>query len=181
MGYALIGVAALLLGGPALIYNRLVKLRNRCDNAWAQIAVQLKRRYELVPNIVQTVKGYAAHEKEAFERVTRARTIAAEAATVERKGQAETALTSTLRSVIALSEAYPDLKADESFGLLMDQLIDTEGKIAYARQFFNDSVMSYNTAIQQFPASAMAPVLGFAERRYFEVETVASAPVDVHF
>jgi LemA protein len=162
----------------ALLYNRLVLLRNRVDNAWAQIDVQLKRRYDLIPNLVETVKGYASHERETLERVIEARNMAMAATGVEQQGQAENMLTGALKSLFALAEAYPDLKANQSFLKLQDELTATEGKIAYARQFYNDSVMSFNTAIQSFPANLIAGMLGFAQREYFEVEpAVAEAPV----
>jgi len=163
------------------LYNRLVTLRNRVENAWSQIDVQLRRRYDLIPNIVETVKGYAAHEKEALERVIQARSVAMAAQGVEQQSQAENMLTGTLKSLFALSEAYPDLKANQNFLMLQEELTGTEGKIAYARQFYNDSVMSYNMAIQQFPANVIAGMFRFAERPYFEIEAVAREPVKVQF
>jgi LemA protein len=165
----------------ALIYNRLVTLRNRCENAWAQIDVQLRRRYDLIPNLVATVKGYAAHERETLEAVVAARSAAMDAQGVEGRTVAENQLSATLKSLFAVAEAYPDLKANASFLDLQAQLTDTEGKIAYARQFFNDSVMSFNMAIQQFPANMVAGMLGFAERVYFEIEAQAKEPVKVEF
>ncbi len=163
----------------AMIYNRLVTLRNRCDNAWAQIDVQLRRRYDLIPNLVATVKGYAAHERETLEQVVAARDAAMSAQGTEGRSAAENALTGTLKTLFAVAEAYPDLKANASFLDLQAQLTDTEGKIAYARQFFNDSVMSLNMAIQQFPANLLASPFGFHERVYFEIEAVAKEPVPV--
>lgn len=165
----------------ALIYNRLVTLRNRCDNAWAQIDVQLRRRYDLIPNLVATVKGYAAHEKDTLERVVAARDAAMSAQGTEGRSAAESALTGTLKSLFAVAEAYPDLKANASFLDLQTQLSDTEGKIAYARQFFNDSVMSLNMAVQQFPANLIASALGFRERVYFEIDAAARESVPVSF
>ena len=162
-----------------VIYNRLVTLKNRCDNAWAQIDVQLRRRYDLITNLVATVKGYAANERETLERVVAARDAAMSAKGTEGRSAAENALTGTLKTLFAVAEAYPDLKANASFLDLQAQLTDTEGKIAYARQFFNDSVMSLNMAIQQFPANMLAPVFGFRERAYFEIEAVAKEPVSV--
>jgi LemA protein len=167
--------------GVVVLYNRLVTLRNRCDNAWAQIDVQLRRRYDLIPNLVETVKGYAAHEKETLERVVEARSQAMAATGVEQKTAAENALTGTLKSLFALAEAYPDLKANQQFVMLQDELSSTEGKIAYARQFYNDSVMSFNMAIQQFPANMLAGLFGFAEKTYFEIEAAAKEPVQVDF
>jgi LemA protein len=173
-------VALIALAGVAIaLYNRLVTLRNRCDNAWAQIDVQLRRRYDLIPNLVATVKGYASHERETLEDVVKARDVAMGVTDVEQRSVAENALTGTLKSLFALAEAYPQLKADASFRDLQDQLVDTEGKIAYARQFFNDAVMSSNMAVQQFPANLVAAAFGFKERVYFEIEAVAKEPVSV--
>jgi LemA protein len=178
LALVLIVVVALLLVG-AMVYNRLITLRNRCDNAWAQIDVQLRRRYDLVPNLVATVKGYAAHERTVLEEVTAARAAAMETNGVPERTVAENHLTATLRSLFAVSEAYPDLKADASFLSLQTQLTDTEGKIAYARQFFNDTVMSFNMAVQQFPANLVAGAFGFTQRPYFEIEASAEGPVTV--
>ena len=147
------------------IYNRLVVLRNRVDNAWSQIDVQLKRRYDLIPNLVESVKGYAAHESGVFEKVTAARAAAINAQGVEQQGQAENMLTGALKSLFAVAEAYPDLKANTNFLDLQAQLTDAENKIAYARQFYNDSVMSLNTAIQSFPSNLLASMFGFARSR----------------
>jgi LemA protein len=163
----------------ALIYNRLVTLRNRCGNAWAQIDVQLRRRYDLIPNLVATVKGYATHERETLEAVVQARAAAMDVKGLEGRSAAENQLTASLRSLFAVAEAYPDLKANASFLDLQAQLTDTEGKIAYARQFFNDSVMSYNMAVQQFPANLVAGSFRFEERSYFEIEASATEPVTV--
>jgi len=163
------------------LYNRLVTLRNRVDNAWAQIDVQLRRRYDLIPNLVATVKGYAAHERETLENVVRARAAAMGVTDLEQRSAAENELSATLKSLFAVAEAYPDLKANQSFLDLQNQLADTEGKIAYARQFFNDSVMSYNMAMQQFPANLVAATFGFEERVYFEIEASAKEPVSVSF
>lgn len=177
-------VLLVLVVGMALIalYNRLILLRNRVDNAWAQIEVQLKRRYDLIPNLVETVKGYATHESKTLEAVISARNAAmgtqgGEAA----QGQAENALTGALRQLFAVAEAYPDLKADQGFQDLREKLADAENKIAYARQFFNDTVMSFNTAIQSFPANMLAGMLGFAAREYFEAEPEADAVPVVKF
>jgi LemA protein len=152
------------------LYNRLVTLRNRVDNAWSQIDVQLKRRYDLIPNLVETVKGYAKHESETFERVTQARNMAINAGGVAEQAQAENMLTGALKSLFAVAEAYPELKANQNFMMLQEELSGTESKIAYARQFYNDSVMTHNTAIQKFPAVLVASMLGFPEREYFEIE-----------
>lgn len=178
------GVIAVLVAFPLvliLLYNRLIVLRNRVENAWSQIDVQLRRRYDLIPNLVNTVKGYMEHESETLESVTRARTMAIGAHTVKEQGDAENMLTSTLKSLFAVAEAYPDLKANENFMMLQEELSGTESKIAYARQFYNDSVMSYNTATQAFPTSLIAVVFGFAQREYFEIEVEAREPVSVQF
>ncbi len=163
------------------MYNRFVSLRNRIDNAWHQIDVQLRRRYDLIPNLVETVKGYAAHERGTFEAVTEARAAAINAKTVKEQAQAENMLTGALKSLFAVSEAYPDLKANQNFLLLQEELTGTEGKIAYSRQFYNDMVYEYNTAIQRFPANVMAGMFGFAAREYFEIEEAAREPVKVKF
>lgn len=177
----LVIVVLLVVGVIIALYNRLVVLRNRCDNAWAQIDVQLRRRYDLIPNLVETVKGYAAHEKETLERVVQARSQAMAATTVQERTTAENALTGTLKSLFALAESYPDLKANQQFAMLQEELAGTEGKIAYARQFYNDSVMSLNMAIQQFPANTVANIFGFKQRVYFEIEAAAAEPVKVDF
>lgn len=165
----------------AVIYNRLVALRNRIENAWAQIDVQLKRRYDLIPNLIETVKGYAKHEKELFENVTKARSNAIAAGSVQEQSAAENMLTSTLRSLFAVVENYPDLKANENFRLLQEELTGTEGRIAYARQFYNDSVMQFNTAIQSFPTNLVASMFGFGERPYFEIDEVSRENIKVQF
>jgi len=179
-GAVLIGIVVVALALVAM-YNRLVLLRNRVDNSWSQIDVQLKRRYDLIPNLVNTVKGYAAHEAGVFERVTAARTAAMGAQGTEQQAQAENALTGALKSLFAVAEAYPDLKANQTFLDLQSQLADTENKIAYSRQFYNDSVMSYNTAIQSFPANLVAGALGFAVKAYFEGDAAAEAAPVVQF
>ena len=163
------------------IYNRLVTLRNRVDNAWSQIDVQLRRRYDLIPNLVETVKGYASHEKETLEKVVQARNMAMSAEGVKDKGEAENMLTGTLKSIFALAESYPDLKANQNFLMLQEELSGTESKIAYSRQFYNDSVMTYNTSTQTFPSNILAGMFGFKEREYFEIEEAAKEPVQVQF
>lgn len=162
-------------------YNSLVALRNRIENAWAQIDVQLKRRYDLIPNLVETVKGYATHEKETLERVIQARNMAMSANSVGEHAEAENMLTGALKSVFALSEAYPDLKANQGFLQLQEELTGTEGRIAYARQFYNDTVYKYNTKIQSFPANVLANMFKFSEREYFETDDETRGPVQVQF
>jgi LemA protein len=162
-------------------YNRLVALRNKIENAWAQIDVQLKRRYDLIPNLVETVKGYASHERETLEAVVRARNTALAASGPQEQAQAENMITGALKSIFALSEAYPDLKANTSFLNLQEELTGTEGRIAYARQYYNDSVFRYNTKIQSFPANLLAKQFQFGQREYFEVDDTARGPVAVDF
>jgi len=170
-----------IIGAAIAMYNRLIVLRNRVDNAWSQIDVQLKRRYDLIPNLVETVKGYAAHESGTFEKVTQARNMAMNATGVAEQGAAENMLSGALKSLFAVAEAYPDLKANQNFLMLQEELSGTESKIAYARQFYNDSVMSFNTGIQSFPANVFASMFGFAAREYFEIEEVAKETPQVSF
>jgi LemA protein len=179
VGLVVLIALVVLAGAVVALYNRLVTLRNRCENAWAQIDVQLRRRYDLIPNLVATVKGYAVHERETLENVVKAREAAMGVTDVQQRSAAENALTGTLRSLFAVAEAYPDLKANASFLDLQNQLTDTEGKIAYARQFYNDSVMSFNMVVQQFPANMVAATFGFHERVYFEIEASAKEPVTI--
>jgi LemA protein len=176
-----IGVVVLFGLYLALLYNRLVALRNRIENAWAQIDVQLRRRYDLIPNLVETVKGYAAHERETLERVVAARQRGMEAEGVAQQAEAENVLSGALRQLFALSEAYPDLKANQNFLNLQEELTSSEDRIAYARQFYNDSVNRYNTKIQSFPAVFIARMLKFEEREYFEADDEARGPVQVRF
>lgn len=177
----LILIGLLIIMGIA-IYNSLIQLRNRCENAWAQVDVQLRRRYDLIPNLVETVKGYARHEREVFERVTEARTRAINASTVAEQGQAENQLTSALKSLFAVVENYPELKANQNFLLLQEELAGTESKIAFARQFYNDSVMKYNIRLQVFPARLIAQWFGFKPKEYFEIEEAeAREPIKVSF
>jgi len=162
-------------------YNGLVSMRNRIENAWAQIDVQLKRRYDLIPNLVETVKGYASHERGTLEAVVQARNMAMSAQGPEEQAAAENMITGALKSVFALSEAYPDLKANENFLNLQEELTGTEGRIAYARQFYNDTVYSYNTKIQSVPANLIANQFNFDEREYFEVDEGSRGNVAVDF
>jgi LemA protein len=162
-------------------YNGLVRLRNRIDNAWSQIDVQLQRRHDLVPNLVETVKGYAAHEKETLERVVQARNAAVSASGAQQQAQAENVLTGALRQLFALSEAYPDLKANQNFLELQEQLTSTEDRIAYARQFYNDAVVKYNSKIQSIPSNIIAGMFNFQEREYFEGEEESRSVPRVQF
>ena len=170
-----IGVVALLAILFIAMYNRLVTLRQRIKNAWAQIEVQLKRRYDLIPNLVSTVKGYAAHEKETFERVVQARNAAISAQGVQEQAGAENMLSGALRQLFALVENYPELKANTNFMQLQEELTNTEGKIAFSRQFYNDTVLKYNTAIQRFPAVMVAGMFGFHQEVYFNLDDEAEA------
>jgi LemA protein len=167
--------------GLVFAYNGLVRRRNRVDNAWSQIDVQLKRRHDLIPNLVETVKGYAAHERQTLESVTNARTAALGAQGPVQQAQAENALTGALKSLFAVAEAYPDLKANENFLNLQEELTSTEDRIAYARQFYNDSVLSYNTKIQQFPTVVLAGMFHFEAREYFDAAPGETEPVQVQF
>ncbi|MBM3891237.1 MAG: LemA family protein [Verrucomicrobia bacterium] len=167
---ALLLVAVVLLIWVIATYNALVSLRAQLDNAWAQIDVQLKRRHDLIPNLVETVKGYAAHEKQTLENVIKARNMAIQAKTVGERAEAENFLTGTLKSLFAVAEAYPNLKANENFLALQEELTSTENKIAFARQFYNDSAMGYNTRIQQFPTNLIAGMFSFPRRDFFEVK-----------
>jgi LemA protein len=177
----LIALAVLIGLYLVVLYNGLVSLRNRIENAWAQIDVQLKRRYDLIPNLVETVKGYASHERETLEAVIQARNMAMAAQGPQEQAQTENMLSGALKSLFALSEAYPDLKANANFLNLQEELTGTEGRIAYARQFYNDTVYRYNTKIQSFPAVVIAKRMGFDEREYFEADDEARGPVQVQF
>lgn len=176
-------VVALVLGLVTVVYyNRLVGRRNEVDNAWSQIDVQLKRRLDLIPNLVETVKGYAAFEKSALEAVIDARSKAMAAApTPSAQGEADLSLTGALRQLFALSEAYPDLKANTNFLSLQEELQNTESRVAYARQFYNDSVLRYSNAIQSFPGVIFARMFNFVDREYFEAEEAAANPPVVKF
>ncbi|MBM4017295.1 MAG: LemA family protein [Planctomycetes bacterium] len=168
---AVLGGLVVLVGGWfVLTYNGLVQLRNQVKNAWSQIDVQLKRRYDLIPNLVETVKGYAAHEKEAFERVIKARQAGIAASTVKDQAAAENMITGALRQLFALSEAYPNLKANENFLRLQEELASTENKIGFARQYYNDAVQAFNTRQEMFPANLVASMLGFQPAEFFEIE-----------
>jgi LemA protein len=162
-------------------YNGLVKLKNRVEGAWAQIDVQLKRRYDLIPNLVETVKGYASHERETLEAVIQARNSAVSASGPAEQAQSENILTGALRNLFALSEAYPDLKANQNFLSLQEELTGTEGRIAYARQYYNDSVQTYNTKIETFPGNVFAGIFKFGPREYFEAEDDSRGNVRVEF
>jgi LemA protein len=163
------------------IYNGLVVLRNRFENAWSQIDVQLKRRTDLIPNLLETVKGYAAHEKEVFTKVTEARSALINAQGVQDQAQANNMLTGALKTLFAVAEAYPELKANQNFMMLQEELSGTESKIAYARQFYNDTVLKYDNKREKFPSNIIANLFGFKDREYFEVAEPDREPVKVDF
>lgn len=165
-----------------LIYNSFVRLRQRVKEAWSDIDVQLKRRYDLIPNLIETVKGYAAHERELLEKVTEARTRAMDAGSPKEKADAENMLSGTLKTLFAVSENYPQLKANENFLELQRELSDTENKIQAARRFYNGNVMEMNTKVQSFPGNIIAGMFGFKEEEFFELEEeAAKEPVKVKF
>jgi LemA protein len=179
--WILLGIVALVLLYGIYVYNRLVRLRVRSENAWSQIDVQLKRRYDLIPNLVEAVKGYAAHEREVFEEVAKARSQAQSATGVRDQAQAENQLTAGIRRLFAVAENYPQLKASENFLALQEELTGTESKIAFSRQFYNDQVQALNTLIQTFPSNIVASLGGFAKREFFEIDEPARGPVSVQF
>lgn len=179
--WVLLGIIAVLVLFFVATYNRLVVLRNRIENAWSQIDVQLRRRYDLIPNLVETVKGYAGHERTVFERVTEARAKAIAAGSVGEQGQAENMLTQALRSLFAVAENYPQLRASENFQSLQTDLADTENKIMFSRQFYNDTVMLYDNLRESFPTNVVARTAGFGPREYFEAEATSREPVKVQF
>lgn len=180
--WIIIGLIALMVFWLIGVYNGLIRLRNRTDEAWSDIDVQLKRRYNLIPNLVETVKGYAKHERELFEKVTQARTAAMGAQTVEEHGKTENMLAGALKSLFAVAENYPDLKANQNFLELQRELSDTENKIQAARRFYNGNVRDFNIKIQKFPNNLVAGTLSFKKRDFFEVEEAAARePVKVEF
>jgi LemA protein len=177
--WVFVAVAVLVLVALILVvlYNKLVRLRNRAENAWAQVDVQLRRRYDLVPNLVETVKGYASHERATFEEVTRARTAAQQAQTVPEQAEAENVLTAAIGRLFAIAEDYPELRASENFRQLQEQLEETETKIAVARQIYNDAVLTYDTALESVPTNVIAGFFNFEPKPYFETEeTTREAP-----
>ena len=179
-------ILAIIIGAILWVvasFNGLVTLKNRAKEAWADIDVQLKRRYDLIPNLVETVKGYATHEKELFENVTKARTAAMSAQGVQAKGDAENMLSGTLKTLFAVSENYPELKASQNFLALQNELTDTEDKIQAARRFYNGTVRDYNTKIQQFPGNIFASMFGFTKKDFFGIDENGpeAQPVTVKF
>lgn len=180
--YIVLGVLAALILWVIFTYNRLIAFVNRGKEAWADIDVQLKRRYDLIPNLVDTVKGYAAHEKSVFEEVTKARSQAMQAEGAQDQAEAENMLTGALKSLFAVSENYPDLKANENFMNLQNELTDTENKIQAARRFYNTVVQELNTAMETFPTNLIVGMFKFETREFFELEEEAAKdPVKVSF
>jgi LemA protein len=172
IGLIILGAIVVLAGIVIAMYNSLIRLKNRVDEAWSDIDVQLKRRYDLIPNLVETVKGYASHEQGTFEKVTQARTAAMAAQSegdAKKQAEAENVLSSTLKSIFALSENYPDLKANTNFLELQKELSDTENKIQASRRFYNGNVRDFNTKLEVFPTNIIGNMLGFKSRDYFEI------------
>ncbi len=181
VGLILIIIAVGLVAWIIIIYNGLIRLKNRVDEAWSDIDVQLKRRYDLIPNLINTVKGYAAHEKEVFEKVTAARTQAMGIGSGVGKAEAEDMLSGALKSLFAVAESYPDLKANQNFLELQRELTDTEDKIQAARRFYNGNVRDFNTKIEVFPNNVFAGMLNFTKREFFEAKEGEKEPVKVEF
>jgi LemA protein len=177
----LLGVLVVIVVLVVLVYNGLIRGRNMVDNAWSQIDVQLKKRFDLVPNLVETVKGYAKHEREVFQKVTEARSAMMGAKSVGDKAKANNMLTDALKTVFAVAEAYPKLEASANFKELQEELSDIEGKIAYARQFYNDATLEYNNSIQTVPNNLIAGPFGFNKKDFFEVEAEGRKAVKVKF
>ena len=168
--WIIIGIIAIIILYFIFAYNKLITLRTRIENAWSQIDVQLKRRYDLIPNLISTVKGYVKHEKTTLETVTKMRTSLI-SGTMSEKSKASDAISNALKTIFAVAENYPNLKANENFKLLQEELAGTESKIAYSRQFYNDNVMEYNAKIQHFPASIIANMFKFTAKEFFKTES----------
>ncbi|MFZ0014201.1 MAG: LemA family protein, partial [Acidimicrobiia bacterium] len=176
-----LGIVVVVVIWLVAAYNGLVGSRNRVDNGWSQVEVQLKRRYDLIPNLVETVKGYAAHEQQTFERVIQARNAAQAASTPGEQAEAENFLTGALRQLFALAEAYPELRASENFQQLQAELAETENKIAVSRQIYNDTVLTYNNKVQQVPTNFVASMFGFDVREFFDAGDEAQEAPTVEF
>ena len=181
MNFLILGIILVIVAWFILTYNNFVNLRNRVKNAWAQIDVQLKRRYDLIPNIVETVKGYAKHEKEIFENITELRAKAMGATSIKDIGESNNQITGTLKTLFAVAENYPELKANEEFLKLQEELTNTENKIAFSRQFFNDIVMNYNATQQKIPANLIAGMMNLKPEEYYPVDEAEKGPVKVQF
>jgi len=181
-GLGVLALVIIFILGVVAIYNSLVRLRNRVKNAWSQIDVQLKRRHDLIPNLVEVAKGYMAHERQTLENVIKARTQAVQATSIKDKAQAENFLTSTLRSLFAVVENYPNLKADSQMLSLQEELTNTENRISFARQYYNDEVTRFNTKLETFPSNLIAGWFGFQKEELFELEERAQKePPQVKF
>jgi len=170
ISWVVIGIAAIIVIYIIAVFNSLIWLRNRIKNAWSQIDVQLKRRFDLIPNLVETVKAYAKHERETFKMVTEARALMTKATTLKEKAKADNMISKALKNLFAVAEAYPQLRANENFMMLQEELSGTESKIAYARQFYNDTVLKYNTKIETFPSNIIAKIFNFKEKEFFKTE-----------
>lgn len=179
--YVLLGIVGVVIAWLILVYNGLIKFRNRVDEAWSDIGVQLKRRYDLIPNLINTVKGYAKHEKELLENVTKARTEAMGSQNPKESAEKENMLSDTLKSLFAVSENYPDLKANQNFLELQRELTDTEDKIQASRRFYNGNVRDFNTKVQVFPTNMIAGMLNFKNYDFFEVAEAERENVEVKF
>jgi LemA protein len=181
IGIIILVVIVIAIIAIILLFNSLVGLRNRVRNAWSQIDVQLKKRFDLVPNLVETVKGYAKHEREVFENVTKARAMISQAKNIKENAEAQNMLAGALKTLFAVAENYPELKASQNFMMLQEELSGIESKIAYARQFYNDTVLQYNNSIQMFPNNIIAGMLGFAEQQFFGIAEAEKGAVKVSF
>lgn len=181
MGYVIAAIVVAVVLFATVTFNSLIRLRNRTENSWSQVDVQLKRRYDLIPNLVETVKGYAAHEQETFERVIEARNVAQSAQTVAAQGEAENLLTGALRQLFALAENYPELRASEQFSALQQQLSETENKVAVARQIYNDTVLTFNNKVETIPSNIVARLAGFKIKDYFAFGAEVEDAPDVSF
>ncbi len=179
--WILIAVAAVIVIYVIYVFNGLIRLKNRIENAWAQIDVQLKRRADLIPNLINTVKGYMKHERGVLTEVTKARTELMKASNIKEKGKANNMLTGALKSLFAVAESYPDLKASTNFKQLQDELVTTEDKVAYSRQYYNDEVRRFNTKTETFPSNMVAKIMGFKEKDYFEAQPSDRKAVKVEF
>ncbi len=179
--WIIIGIIVVLVLWLISVYNGLIRLKNRTQEAWSDIDVQLKRRHDLIPNLIETVKGYASHEKQLFENVTRARTAAMQSQGIAEKSNAENMLTQSLKSLFAVAENYPNLKASENFAKLQDELSDTENKIQAARRFYNGNVRDFNTKLEVFPNNLLAQSLGFKKYEFFQADESEKNPVKVQF
>jgi len=179
--WLIIGIIFVIALYIVITYNTLIVLENRIENAWSQIDVQLKKRHDLIPNLVKTVKGYAAHEKSVFEKVTKARANAVNAGGVEAQAKAENAITGALKTLFAVAENYPDLKASSNFMMLQEELAGVENKVAYARQFYNDTTLKYNNKVEKLPSNVVAKIMKLDEKPYFEMRDMEKELPEIEF